>query len=207
PLLSLVVVFSLALGVGANTAIFSLMHQMILQSLPVRHPEELVLVTSAGQWKGGNNSSNDSGGMDYIFSLRMFRELEKRPQGLTGLAAFRNMGANLAYRNQTLAEQALVVSGAYFPVLGVQPLMGRLIAREDDVPGAGNAVAVLGYGYWHDKLGADDAVLNQSIRINGHVFTIVGVCPGGFTSTTLGQEPAVYVPLSLKGAITPNWSG
>src|SRR5262249_40491866 len=114
---------------------------------------------------------------------------------------------NLAYRNQTLAEQALVVSGAYFPVLGVQPLMGRLIAREDDVPGAGNAVAVLGYGYWHDKLGADDAVLNQSIRINGHVFTIVGGCRGGFTSTTRGQEPAVYVPLSLKGAIPPNWSG
>src|SRR5215467_542569 len=155
PLLSLVVVLSLALGVGANTAIFSLMHQMILQSLPVRHPEQLVMVTSPGQWKGGNNSSNNSGGMDYIFSLRLFRELEKHPQGLTGLAAFRSMGANLAYRTQTIADQVLVVSGQYFPVLGVQPLLGRLITAEDDVSRAGNAVAVLSYGYWHDRLGGE----------------------------------------------------
>ena len=207
PLLSLVVVFSLALGVGANTAIFSLMHQMILQSLPVRNPEQLVMVTSPEQWKGGQNSSNDSGPMDYVFSLRMFRELEKRPQGLSGLAAFRSMGANLAYRTQTISDQVLVVSGKYFPVLGVQPLLGRLIAPDDDVSGAGNAVAVLSYGYWHDRLGGETSILNQSLRINGQVFTIVGVAPKGFTSTTLGQEPAVYVPLSIKGLITPNWNG
>ncbi len=207
PLLSLVVVFSLALGVGANTAIFSLMHQMLLQSLPVRNPEQLVMVTSPGQWKGGNNSTNDSGGMDYIFSLRLFRELEKHPQGLSGLAAFRDMGANLAYRTQTIFDQALLVSGQYFPVLGVQPLLGRLITPQDDVPGAGNAVAVLSYGYWHDRLGGETSILNQSIRINGRVFTIVGVAPRGFTSTTLGQEPSIYVPLSMKGAITPNWDG
>src|SRR5262249_51481926 len=130
PLLSLVVIFSLALGVGANTSIFSLMHQMILQSLPVSHPEQLVMVTSRAEWKGGSNSTNDSGGMDYIFSVRLFRELEKRPQGLTGLAAFRTTGANLAYRAQTISDQALVVSGQYFPVLGIQPLLGRMITPE-----------------------------------------------------------------------------
>jgi len=207
PLLSLVVVLSLALGVGANTAIFSMMHQIILQALPVRHPEQLVMVTSSEQWKGGSNSTNDSGGMAYIFSLRMFRELEKHPQGLSGLAAFRDMGANLAYRTQTIADQVLVVSGAYFPVLGVQPLLGRLITSDDDRPRAGNAVAVLSYGYWHDRLGGDPAILNQSLRINGQVFTIVGVTPRGFTCTTLGMEPSVYVPLSSKAAITPNWDG
>jgi predicted permease len=207
PLLSLVVVFSLALGVGANTAIFSLMHQIILQTLPVRNPEQLVLLTSPPQWKGGQNSNNDSGSMDYVFSLRLFRELEKRSQGLSGLAAFRSMGANLAYHAQTISDQALVVSGQYFPVLRVQPLIGRVIMPADDVVGAGNAVAVLSYGYWHDRLGGESSILNQSMRINGKVFTIVGVAPKGFTSTTLGQEPAVYVPLSMKGAITPNWDG
>lgn len=89
PLLSLVVILSLGLGIGANTAIFSLLHQVILRSLPVEKPEELVLVTSPGEFKGGRNSTNDAGAMDYIFSYRMFRELEKRAQGVTGVAAFR----------------------------------------------------------------------------------------------------------------------
>src|ERR1035441_5730264 len=83
PLLRLVVVLSLGLGIGANTAIFSLMHQIILRSLPVEKPEELVLVTSPGEFKGGRNSTNDAGGMDYIFSYRRFRELDKRAEGVT----------------------------------------------------------------------------------------------------------------------------
>src|SRR5262249_19722103 len=151
------------------------MHQIILQTLPVQHPEQLVLFKSPAQWKGGQNSNDDSGSMDYIFSLRMFRELEKRPHGLTGLAAFRSMGANPAYRTQTISARALVVSGQYFPVLGVQPLLGRMIMSEDDAPRAGNGVAVLSYGYWHDRLGGETSILTQSMRINGKVFTIVGV--------------------------------
>ena len=207
PLLSLVVVLSLGLGIGANTAIFSLLHQIILRSMPVQKPEELVLVTSPGEFKGGRNSTNDAGGMDYIFSYRMFRELEKRAEGVTGLAAFRMIGANLAFGKQTVPDGALVVSGDYFPVLGVKPLLGRTILPEDDVHGAGNAVAVLGYGYWHDKLGGETSVLNQPIRINGLVFTVVGVAPKGFTGTTLGDEPAAYVPLCFMARLTPNWTG
>jgi predicted permease len=206
PLLSLVVVLSLGLGIGANTAIFSLMHQIVLRSLPVEKPEDLVLVTSPGEFKGGRNSTNDSGGMDYIFSYRMFRELEKRAEGVTGLAAFRGINANLAFGKQTVPGEALVVSGGYFPVLGVKPLLGRTISPEDDVHGAGNAVAVLGYGYWHDKLGGETSVLNQPIRINGLVFTVVGVTPKGFTNTTLGDEPAAYVPLCFKPRLTPAWT-
>src|ERR1700684_3159943 len=97
PLLSLVVVLSLGLGIGANTAIFSLLHQVILSSLPVEHPNELVLITAPANTKGGSNATSDAGGMEYIFSYPMFRKLEKQPAGLTGLAPFRQTGANLAY--------------------------------------------------------------------------------------------------------------
>lgn len=207
PLLSLVVVLSLALGIGANTAIFSLLHQVILNSLPVERPEELVLLTAPANTKGGRNSTGNDGGMEYIFSYPMFRGLEKRPDGLTGLAAFREIGANLAYGTQTVSGSALVVSGGYFPVLGVRPLVGRTITPADDLQNGGNPVAVLGYGYWHDRLGGVQEALNQPIRINGQVFTIVGVAPKAFTGTTLGSEPDAYVPLSFKPKLTPNWDG
>jgi hypothetical protein len=101
--------------------------------------------------------------------------LEKRPQGVTAVAGFRSIGANLSFQNQTVNASAMLVSGAYFPVLRVRPLFGRLISSEDDVHGAGNAVAVLGYGYWKDRLGGRYEVLNQPLRVNGQVFTIVGV--------------------------------
>ncbi|MGB7718328.1 MAG: ABC transporter permease [Bryobacteraceae bacterium] len=206
PLLSLVVILSLGLGIGANTAIFSLLHQVILRSLPVEKPEELVLLTSPGEVKSGSTSTDNSGGSDYIFNYRTLRELEKRPQGVTGVAGFRYLFANLALGRQTLPGSVMVVSGGYFPLLGVRPLVGRLIAPQDDL-GGGNAVAVLGYGYWHDRLGARTGVLNQSIRINGHVFTIVGVAPRRFTSTTLGFEPDAYVPISFEPALGAFWGG
>jgi predicted permease len=207
PMLSLVVILSLGLGIGANTAIFSLLHQIVLASLPVHNPEELVLITSPGEFKSGRNSNDDSGGQDYIFSYPVFRELEKRAQGVTGLAGFRGLGGNLAFGKQTVSGSVMVVSGGYFPVLGMQPLLGRAIASEDDGAGAGNAVAVLGYGYWHDKLGGQPDVLNQTIRVNAHPFTIVGVAPRGFNGTTLGDDIDVYVPMSFKPLLTPNWNG
>ncbi|MCX6629555.1 MAG: ABC transporter permease [Candidatus Solibacter sp.] len=206
PLLSLVVILSVGLGIGANTAIFSLFHQILLNSLPVERPEELVTITSPGDFKGGRNSTNSSGGMDSIFSYPMFRELEKRPQGMSGIAAFRILEANLSFGKQTISGGMLVVSGGYFPTLGVRPLMGRMLSREDDA-GAGNAVAVLSYGYWADRLGGESSVLNQPLRVNGQMFTVVGVTPKGFTGTTLGSEPDVYVPLVFKPLLTPNWDG
>jgi predicted permease len=207
PILMLVVVLSLGLGIGANTAIFSLLYQMILRSLPVERPEELVLLSSPGDFKSGRSSADDAGGMDSIFSYRIFRELEKRPEGVTAVAGFRSIGANLSFQNQTVNAGATLVSAAYFPVLGVKPLLGRLIWREDDVHGSGNAVAVLGYGYWKDRLGGRPEVLNQPIRVNGHIFTIVGVTPRGFTGTTLGSDPDVFLPMSFKPRLTPGWDG
>ena len=180
PLLSLVVMLSLGLGIGANTAIFSLLHQVVLASLPVEKPGELVLVTSPPLNSGG---------------------------GLAGLAGFRDLGGNLAFGQQTINGSVMVVSGGYFPILGVKPLLGRTITPEDDQPGGGNPIAVLGHGYWRDKLGADPGVLNQVIRINAQSFTIVGVAPRGFNGTTMGSSADAYVPLSFKAQLTPGWSG
>ncbi len=206
PLLSLTVILSVGLGIGANTAIFSLLHQILLNSLPVQRPEELVTVTAPEDFKGGRSSTNNSGDMNFIFSYPMFRELEKRPQGMSGIAAFDSLSANISFRKQSISGEMLIVSGGYFPTLGVSPLMGRVISREDDT-GAGNAVAVLSYGYWRDRLGGESAVLNQPIRVNGQMFTVVGVAPKGFTGTTLGDEPDIYVPLVFKPLLTPNWNG
>jgi len=212
PLLCLVIVLSLGLGIGANTAIFSLLHQIVLSSLPVEKPEQLAVVTSPGDFKGGRSSANDSGDMDYIFSYPLFRELEKQAAGpssrvVAGLAGFRNLEANLAFRSQTVSGSLTLVSGGYFPLLGVKPPLGRTIEPDDDRPGGGNPVAVLGFGYWRDKLGGQTDVLNQPIRINGQAFTIVGVAPKGFNGTTLGQDPDAYVPMSFKPFLTPNWDG
>lgn len=207
PLVVAVVVVSLALGIGANTAIFSLLHQFVLRSLPVERPEELVFLSSPEEFKSGRSSTDNSGASDAIFSYRIFRELEKRPEGVTTLAAFRNISANLSFETQTVNSSAMLTSGRYFSTLGIQPLFGRLIAPEDDVHGAGNPVAVLGFGYWHDRLGGRTEVLNQPIRVNGQVFTIVGVAPRDFTGTTFGSGPAVFVPLSFKPRLTPGWDG
>jgi predicted permease len=207
PLLSLVVVISLALGIGANTAIFSLLHQIVLSSLAVQRPEELVLITSPGEFKSGRSATDDAGDMDFVFNYPFFRELEKHSEGVAGLAAFRHLGANLAFEHQTVPGGFDLVSGQYFPMLGVTPLIGRTIAPEDDRPGGGNAVAVLGYGFWRDKLGARTDVLNRPLRVNGHSFTIVGILPRDFAGTTLGQDPDAYVPLSFKPLLTPNWNG
>ncbi len=207
PLVTLVVVFSLGLGIGSNTAIFSLMHQILLKPLPVPEPGELVLLTSPRDFKGGRQSMNDAGELEYIFSYPVFRELETAGEGAIELAAFRSVGANLATEAGTTSGALLIVSGAYFPALGVQPALGRYLTPQDDVDGAGNPVVVLGYGYWQDQLGGDPLVLNTAMKVNGHSFTIVGVTPPTFTGLTLGNAPDVYIPLAFKPLMTPGWDG
>lgn len=206
PVVSLVVILSLALGIGANTAIFSLMHQALLRSLPVQSPEELVLLTSPEDFKIGRRSADDAGGADSIFSYPMFRQLEKDVSALTGLAGYRKIDANIAFQAKTLNGSVSVVSGEYFSLLGVHPLMGRLLSPADDM-GTGQPVAVLSHGYWLDRLGGRSDVLNQTVRVNGGLFTVVGVAPRTFLGMTLGNEPDLYVPLVFKPAMTPGWDG
>jgi predicted permease len=203
----LTVILSLGLGIGANTAIFSLLHQAILESLPVAHPEELAIPTSPADLKNGRSSSNQAGHQDHIFSYPAFRALEQHPAGVSSIAGFRRLAANLAFRNQTIHGSAVVVSGSYFSLLGVRPEIGRLITPADDVSGAPNPVAVLSYNYWSGPLGAQPDALNQPVHVNGHVFTIVGVAPRGFNGITFGDQPDVFVPLASKPLLTAGWDG
>jgi predicted permease len=198
PFTTAVAVISLALGIGANAAIFSLFDQMLLQPLPVPEPDQLVNFGSPGP-KPGSQSCGQAGDCDVVFSYPMFRDLEREQNSFTGIAAHWLFGANLAFGAQTVNAEGMLVSGSYFPVLGVRTQLGRLIGPADDERAGEHFVAVLSDNYWRNQLGADPGVLNQTIVINGHSVTIVGVAARGFEGTTLGATPAVFVPLTMRG--------
>jgi predicted permease len=206
PFVTVVAIISLALGIGATAAIFSLFNQMLLQPLPVREPARLVNLSAPGP-KPGSQSCNQAGDCDEVFSYQMFRDLEKAQTVFTGLAAHRLFGANLAYRGQTLSGDGVGVSGSYFPVLGVQPALGRLLGPGDDRAIGESRVAVLSYRYWQSRFGLNPAVLNDTITVNGQSLTIVGVAPRGFVGTTLGADPEVFVPVTLRGLMEPGFTG
>ena len=202
PFVTAVAVLSLALGIGANSAFYSMFEQMLLRPLPVRDPSELVNLVGAGP-KQGSMSCNQAGECESVFSYPMFRDLERGQTVFTGLAAHRTFGANIAYRTQTTNASGMFVSGSYFPVLGIQPALGRLFGPADDESIGGHPVAVLSHAYWETQLGGDRAVVNSTISVNGTALTIVGVAPAGFTGTTLGVRPQVYVPITMRRVLVP----
>ncbi len=206
PFITAVAVLSLALGIGANTAIFSLFDQMLLRKLPVQQPDRLVNL-SAPEPKPGSQSCNQAGDCDAVFSYAMFRDLEKADLPFSGVAAHRLFGANLAFEGNTLNASGLLVSGSYFPTLGVQPALGRLFGASDDQNLGANPVVVLSHEYWEHDLGADPNVLNSTMVVNGNPMTVVGVAAKGFTGTTLGSEPDVFVPISMRAQMEPWFEG
>jgi predicted permease len=206
PFVTVVAVLSLALGIGANTAIFSLFHQLILRSLPVQDASRLVNISAPGP-KPGSQSCNQAGDCDVVLSYPMYRDLERVQQPFTGIAAHRLFGANLSYRGQTLSGEGVFVSGSYFPVLGMQPALGRLLGPDDDRTIGESPVVVLSHGWWQSRFGADPNVLNDTIIVNGQSLTIVGVAPRDFIGTTLGARPQVFVPITLRGLLQPGFEG
>lgn len=206
PGVSLIAVLSLALGIGANAAIFSIFEQILLRQLPVERPEELVNLTANGP-RSGSNSTNDTGGQESIFSYAMFRDLEREQKGLTGLAAHRSFGANVAFEGVAGVAPGTLVSGSYFPVLGLQPAAGRLFTREDDVTPGKHALVVLSHRYWTTRFGADPGVIGKTLIVNGLAMTITGVAPAGFRGTSLSSQPAIFVPISMREALSPGWKG
>jgi predicted permease len=205
PFVTTVAVFSLALGIGANAAIFSLFNQLLLRPLPVPAPHELVNLAAPGP-KPGSQSCNQAGSCEEVFSYPMFRDLQRTQAVFTDIAAHRLFGANLSYKGQTLNGEGVLVSGSYFPVLRIQPALGRLLSPEDDRAVGESLVAVLSHAYWMNRFGGDDGVLNDTLIVNGHHLTIVGVAPEGFDGTTLGARPQVYVPITLRGLMNPGFT-
>jgi predicted permease len=204
PFVTIVAIVSLALGIGANAAIFSLFDQMLLASLPVQEPERLVNLAAPGP-KPGSQSCNQAGDCEAVFSYLMFRDLERLQTPFTAIAAHVAFGANLSFRGQTISAEGMLVSGSYFPLLGVRPALGRLLTPADDQTVGAHFVAVLSHSFWESRLGADPSVLNQTIIVNGQAMTIVGVAPRGFAGTTLGTRPFVFVPITMREVLIPNW--
>jgi predicted permease len=202
PFVTIVAIASLALGIGANAAIFSLVNQMLLRPLPVQAPGRLVNLAAPGP-KPGSQSCGQAGDCDEVFSYLMLRDLQREQKVFTGIAAHVSFGANIAARGQNLSGEGLLVSGSYFPVLGLRPALGRLLDGNDDLQIGESHVAVLSYAYWQSSFGLDPAVLNQTISVNGQSLTIVGVAPRGFSSTTVGSRPQVFVPITLRDAMRP----
>jgi predicted permease len=206
PFVSLVAVLSLALGLGANSAIFSLFNQVLLRPLPVPEPGALANLGAPGP-KPGSTSCNQSGDCEQVFSYGMFRDLERVQTSFTGIAAHRVFSANVAFGGQTESGRGILVSGSYFPVLGVQPVAGRLFAPDDDTMPGGHPVVVLSHDYWRRRFEENPSVLGQTLIVNGHGLTVIGVAPRGFEGTTLGVRATVFVPLTMRGEMQPGPSG
>ncbi len=201
PGFALTVIVTLALGIGANAAVFTLFDQVLLRMLPVQNPKELVRF----EWTGGFSGSMSSfgGDSDNYFSYPAYKELRDRNQVFSGVLAAVKAGVGVSWHNQAENDDAEVVSGNYFQVLGLQPALGRLFVQEDDIQKNANPVVVLSYNFWRTHLASARDVVGQSILINGHSFTILGVAPANFDSAIGGYRPNVFIPASMVAVAIP----
>ena len=196
-----IAVITLALGIGANTAIFSLMNQILLRRLPVKNPDELVILRAPGPVTGRVSSDGDS---TESFSYPMYKGLRDTNKVFSGILARSTFSASVASHGQTDRATGELVSGNYFDVLGVQPAVGRVFTQEDDrVPGA-QPVVMLSNSYWERRFGGDPSVLNRVLLINSVEMTVVGVSQAGFFGVQVGQTPDFFVPLMMTSQMTLN---
>jgi predicted permease len=197
PALTGVAIFALALGIGANTAIFTLIDNILLKWLPVKQPEQLMTLCDP-------NRNPRQGPCQYCF--KEFIKLRDQNTVLSGLLArsWWEFYINVDGRNQPVNIEA--VSGNYFEVLGVNAFLGRTLTPADDVAPGARAVAVLTYGFWNSRFGGDRAVIGKTIHIQGHPFTIVGVTPPEFSGVVTGLTQEIRVPWSMVGVLTPSWN-
>ncbi len=221
PLFTIVAVMSIALGIGANSAIFTLVDQVLLRQLPVTDPEQLVLLTQRGPHQGNNRGGNTTSFPMYddfreAFVDRAFvpalprvslpyDSLPAANPLFSGIFARYAMSLNVGYSGQTDRVSGELVSGTYFPVLGVGAAVGRVISPEDDRVRSGHPVAVLSYSYWRTRFSADPGVVGKTIVVNNYPLTIIGVSQAGFDGVDIGYAPSVRVPMMMKAQMTPSW--
>src|SRR5882724_4611718 len=183
---------SLGLGIGATTAIYSLVDQVILHALPVRQPERLVLV----DWNGDDLITYATGSFN-LMPYPICRELQQQTRLLDGVLCRAEIQVNLTAGGDPRPVAAEIVSGSYFPVLGVGPALGRVIEPEDDAaPGAG-PVVVLSYDFWQAQFGGAADIVGRKVLIGNHPMTVVGVAAAGFRGVDVGAVPAIWIPTSM----------
>src|SRR5258708_33465058 len=181
PLFVTVAVASLALGIGANTAIFTLINQLLLQYLPVPHPEELLLLSGRGHHYGSNSGSN-------ALSYPMYQDIRDKNQVFKGMFCRTGATMSLSFEGKTELVAVEMVSGNYFPVLGVGAALGRVFTASDDLFQGAHPLAVLSYGFWKARFSGDRSVIGKKIVVNGYPVTIVGVSQAGFDGVEPGNS-------------------
>jgi predicted permease len=198
---ALVAVLSLALGIGANTAIFSLVNQVMLRMLPVHDPAHLVLLHREDDLDGTAVADNN----ESVFSYPMYRRLRGDDRAFSGVIARTGAGVTLLYGGNAESVGADLVSGNFFGVLGVRAAAGRLFTPADDDAPMAHPVVVLSHAYWVKHFASSRAVVNQTIHLNGFPMTVIGVSAAGFNGIFPGNMPDVYVPITMLGAAKPTW--
>jgi putative ABC transport system permease protein len=224
PTFTAVAVLSLALGIGANTAIFQLIDAIRLRSIPVGKPKELgYLDFVKGSRRSGWWSTRSAN-----FTSNLWDSVQRQQQAFSGMAAWSAQDFNLAQEGKARYAQGQFVSGDFFRVLEVPAVMGRVFTAQDDQPGCGSPGAVISYAFWQSEFGGDPAVLGRTVRLDGHLFPVIGVTPPGFIGVEIGNKFDVAVPLcadpmfweagkgripsptawwlSLMGRLKPGWS-
>jgi predicted permease len=201
PAFTLTVIVTLALGIGANAAVFALFDQVLMRMLPVDRPRELVRFV----WTGGFSGSASSFGGDTTnyFSYPMYKDLRDQSQAFSGMLAADKASVGVSWHNQAESKDAEIVSGNYFEVLGLRPAAGRLLNQQDDTAKNANPVVVLSYDYWKTRFAASREVMGQTVLINGHAFTILGVAPEHFDSAIGGYKPGLFIPASMVAIALP----
>jgi predicted permease len=200
PLFTAVAVLTLALGIGANAAMFSLLDQVVLRLLPVRDPERIVIIRETGNHYGNSYGPN-------TISWPMFEDLRDNNQAFSGMFCRFPATVTIGYSDRAAQISAELVSGSYFPILGVGAALGRTIAPDDDAVPDGGPVVVLSYSFWQGYFDGDRSIVGRTIALNSHPMTVIGIAQLGFDGVELGAPAKVFVPIMMKTEMTPHSDG
>ncbi len=200
PLFTAIGILTLALGIGANTAMFSLLDQVVLRLLPVSHPEQIVIVRETGNHFGNSYGPN-------TMSWPMFEDLRDHNQVFSGMFCRFPATVNIGLADRSEQISAELVSGQYFSILGVGAALGRTIGPDDDSIPDSAPVAVLSYSFWRSYFDGDPKIVGRTIALNGNTMTVIGVAQPGFDGVELGEPSRVFVPIMMKTEMTPHSDG
>jgi hypothetical protein len=200
PVFVAVAVLSLALGIGANTAIFTLIDQLLLRFLPVKQPEQLVTLWGRGEHYGGNNGP-------IKLSYPMYLDFRDQNQVFSGMFCRYDTAMSLSFDGKTERVAGELVSGTYFPILGVGPALGRVFTPDDDKIKNGHPIAVISYRYWITRFAGNPDVIGKKLLVNGYPITIIGVSQAGFDGTDPGYPAQIRIPVTMRVALNPQADG